>query len=49
MKSPIHTELNMNVIIKKYVDRSTGPGISHISPIGIVGSWAHGMSNSYQI
>ena len=56
MESPIRTKFNISACIltlnnttKNDSHRSTGSGTSHISQIAMLGSWAHGTSDSRQI
>ena len=56
MQRPIQTKfpieaciLTLNVITKNYLDWFTGSDSSLISQIVILGSWAHGTSDSHQI
>ena len=56
MERSIHTKfdakapiLTLNGISKNDPYQSTGSGTSHMSEIGILKSWAHGMSDSHQI
>ena len=55
MERPIHNKFHsyvciptLNMITKNYLQRSTGFGSSHRNQIAILGSWAHGKSDSHQ-